>query len=39
VIDGNRVLLAKASPEPVDSPFRTFGEWDSPADTKAYADL
>jgi antitoxin PrlF len=39
VIEGNRVLLAKASPEPVDDPFRTFGEWDSPADTKAYADL
>jgi antitoxin PrlF len=39
VIDGNRVLLAKASPEPVDDPFRTFSEWASPADTKAYADL
>jgi antitoxin PrlF len=39
VVDGNRVLLAKASPEPVASPFRTFSEWDSPADTKAYADL
>jgi antitoxin PrlF len=39
VIDGNRVLLAKASPEPADSPFRTFSEWDSPADIKAYVDL
>ncbi len=39
VIDGDRVLLAKASHEPVDDPFHTFSEWDSPADTKAYADL
>jgi antitoxin PrlF len=39
VIEGNQVLLAKASPEPADDPFRTFSEWDSPADTKAYADL
>lgn len=39
VIDGERVLLAKASREPADDPFRTFSEWDSPADTKAYADL
>jgi antitoxin PrlF len=39
VIEGDRVLLAKASPEPADDPFRAFNEWDSPADTKAYADL
>ena len=39
VIEGERVLLAKASREPTDDPFRTFSEWDSPADNKAYADL
>ena len=39
VIDGDRVLLAKASRDSADDPFRTFREWDSPADAKAYADL
>ena len=38
-IEGGRVTLAKVSPEPLDDPFRTFLEWDSPADTLAYADL
>jgi hypothetical protein len=31
--------IAKASPEPADRPLHTFSEWDSLADTKAYADL
>lgn len=39
VIDGERVLLARASREPEDDPFHTFAEWDSLADKKAYADL
>jgi antitoxin PrlF len=39
IIDGDRVVLAKASRELADDPFHTFSEWDSPADTKAYADL
>jgi antitoxin PrlF len=39
VIEGDRVLLAKALRGPSDDPFRTFGEWDSPADNSAYADL
>lgn len=39
-IKGGRVVLAKAQREAVaDDPFRTFTEWDSDADRKAYADL
>ncbi len=38
-IESGRVILAKALPEPKDDPFRTFSEWDSEADTLAYADL
>lgn len=39
IIDG-RVMLAKAQRETVaDDPFRTFEEWRSEADAKAYADL
>ena len=39
IIDG-RVVLAKAQRETVaDDPFRTFEEWRSEADAKAYADL
>ena len=38
-IEGDRVILAKASSEPLDDPFSTFSEWDSAADTRAYADL
>lgn len=39
IIDG-RVMLTKAQQETsVDDPFRTFEEWRSEADAKAYADL
>jgi antitoxin PrlF len=38
-IDGDRVILTKAKPAPVDDPFRTFDEWDSEADRRAYAKL
>ena len=39
IIDG-RVMLTKARREAaMDDPFRTFEEWRSDADTKAYADL
>jgi len=35
-----RVVLTRARTEPTaDDPFRTFSEWDSPADTQAYANL
>ena len=40
VIEDRRVVLTRAQPEQaVDDPFSTFAEWDSPADTDAYADL
>lgn len=39
-IDGTRVILTKAiGAKGADDPFRTFEEWDSAADRKAYADL
>ena len=39
-IQGDRVLLSKAQQvRDGDDPFRTFGEWDSPADRKAYGGL
>jgi antitoxin PrlF len=38
-IEGNRVVLTKASREPVDDPFATFSEWPSEADRQGYADL
>ncbi len=40
VIEPGRVLLTRAqSDKAADDPFRTFAEWDSPADTEAYAGL
>jgi antitoxin PrlF len=36
-IEEGRVILTRA--EPVDDPFATFTEWDSPADRKGYADF
>ena len=40
VIEPGRVLLTRAQPDSAsDDPFRTFAEWDSPADTEAYARL
>jgi len=38
-IAGDHVILRKAEPTPADDPFRTFEEWDSEADRRAYADL
>jgi len=39
-IEPGRVVLTRAATEPTaDDPFSTFSEWDSPADTQAYANL
>ena len=39
-IEAGRVVLTRARPDAAaDDPFRTFAEWDSPADAKAYATL
>jgi antitoxin PrlF len=37
--DGRAVLTKAQSRTGTDDPFRTFGEWSSEADRKAYADL
>ena len=37
-IDKQRVILMKAGSK-ADDPFRTFSEWNSEADTKAYGKL
>jgi antitoxin PrlF len=40
VIEPGRVVLTRAQPDKAaDDPFKTFSEWDSPADTEAYAAL
>jgi antitoxin PrlF len=39
LIEGNRVILSKASTSALDDPFALFSEWDSEEDRKAYADL
>ena len=39
MIEGDRVVLAKAAAPAVDDPFACFSEWDSEADRRAYADL
>ena len=39
VIEGDRVVLMRAEKEPAEDPFATFGEWNSEADRRAYADL
>ncbi len=39
-IEPGRVVLTRARPDAAaDDPFRAFFEWDSPADTEAYAGL
>ena len=38
-IDGDRVILTKASRQPIEDPFGTFNEWSSEADERAYRDL
>jgi antitoxin PrlF len=40
VIEPGRVVLTRAQPSTMaDDPFGAFSEWDSPADTEAYATL
>ncbi len=40
VIEPGRVILTRAAPDKAaDDPFHAFSEWDSPADTEAYAGL
>jgi antitoxin PrlF len=38
-IEGGRVILTKAGKSAGDDPFRTFDEWNSDADRKAYGKL
>jgi antitoxin PrlF len=38
-IEGDKVVLSRASTEVVDDPFATFGEWASDADRQAYGKL
>jgi antitoxin PrlF len=39
-IEADRVVLTRAQPgQTLDDPFGTFSEWDSPADSQAYAGL
>ena len=38
-IDGDRVIMTRRKEAAVDEPFAAFGEWDSAADRRAYADL
>ena len=38
-IEGERVVLTRAAHAATDDPFRTFSEWNSEADRKAYARL
>jgi antitoxin PrlF len=38
-IEDGRVSLAKADVDSLENPFKTFEEWDSEADRRAYADL
>ncbi len=38
VVEPGRVVVTRAQPDQAaDDPFRTFSEWDGPADTEAYA--
>jgi antitoxin PrlF len=39
LIEGDRVILTKASARTADDPFATFTEWDSKADRRAYGKL
>ncbi|GHD38857.1 hypothetical protein GCM10017083_00100 [Thalassobaculum fulvum] len=38
-IEAGRVIITRLARETADDPFRTFTEWESEADRKAYADL
>lgn len=40
VVEGNRVILEKVQRKPArDDPFKTFSEWHSEADERAYGQL
>lgn len=39
IVDGDSVVLKKATPPLQDDPFATFDEWNSEADQRAYGDL
>jgi antitoxin PrlF len=39
VIENGRVVITRANADIADDPFGAFGEWDSEADRRAYADL
>jgi antitoxin PrlF len=39
IVDGHVILTKAPRGGKTDDPFRTFGEWSSEADVKAYADL
>lgn len=39
VIADDHVVISKATSLTTEDPFATFGEWDSEADRKAYAEL
>ena len=39
VIEDHRVILTKADSGKAEDPFRTFNEWNSAADRKAYGKL
>lgn len=38
-IEGDKVILTRAAAESGEDPFATFGEWNTEADRRAYADL
>jgi antitoxin PrlF len=38
-IEGDKVVLTRVPSDVADDPFAAFGEWDSDADRRAYADL
>jgi len=38
-IEDKRVVLTRADASQIDDPFRTFTEWNSEADRRAYASL
>lgn len=38
-IEGDRVILTRASAHSIDDTFSTFGEWAEDADREIYADL
>lgn len=39
IIEGDRVIMTRAAAKASDDPLATFGEWNTEADRRAYADL